>query len=289
MKYHIKGLILGIFVFLFGCQVTQQQRESSFFSIQENNPTVLVFSKTAGFRHASIGPGIEMLQDEASSRSWDLDTTEDASVFTDAGLQNYDVVVFLSTTGDILDTSQQEAFERFIQAGGGFVGIHSATDTEYDWPWYEGLVGAYFQNHPPGTQTANIFVADSTHPSTEFLPLPWTFRDEWYNFQTNPAANNEISVLLWLDESSYMGGTMGVQHPIAWYRNYDGGRSWYTAAGHRSELYTDPEHELFRRHIAEGIEWAATNDNSTPLPTPSPTIDPSVTLTPNAFLPTLFR
>ena len=285
MNYPVKLLAVLFLALLIGCQVTQPRSEFSTMSIQQEGPTVLVFSKTAGFRHDSIGPGIEMLNDEALSRGWTIESSEDASLFTDDTLQNYDVVVFLSTTGDILNQSQQAAFERYIQAGGGFVGIHSATDTEYDWPWYAGLVGAYFQNHPPGTQTANILVADSTHPSTEFLPSPWTIRDEWYNFQTNPADNDEIVVLLWLDENSYMGGTMGGQHPIAWYRLYDGGRSWYTAAGHRSELYTDAEHELFRKHVAEGIEWAAQAEPPDATKTPVP----ASALTPEAYLPTLFK
>jgi type 1 glutamine amidotransferase len=156
------------------------------------------------------------------------------------------------TTGDVLDDSQQAAFERYIQAGNGFVGVHSATDTEYDWAWYGGLVGAYFASHPD-IQTAAVQREDSTHPSTVSLPDLWVRTDEWYNFQTNPRDNGDIHVLASLDEASYAGGRMG-DHPIAWYRSYDGGRAWYTAGGHTSESYAEP---LFLAHLQGGIEYAA--------------------------------
>jgi type 1 glutamine amidotransferase len=175
-------------------------------------------------------------------------------------LASFDVVVFLLTTGDVLDSAQQTAFERFIQAGGGYVGIHSATDTEYGWPWYEGLVGAYFNGHPK-IQTAEINRSNQSHPSTDFLPIPWVLEDEWYNFKTNPSENNNITVLLWLDESTYAGGKMGNQHPISWSQFYDGGRSWYTGIGHRSEHYTSTTETLFQQHVIAGIEWAADKNN----------------------------
>ena len=223
---------------------------------KEQSLNILIFSKTAGFRHDSISDAIGLFDRTAAAREWGIEGTINSDIFTDDQLANFDVVVFLLTTGDVLNDEQQAAFERFIQAGGGFVGIHSATDTEYDWPWYNGLVGAYFAGHPP-IQTADILRSNILHPSTGFLPCRWTIEDEWYNFRTNPADNNEINILLWLDESTYQGGNMGDRHPIAWAREYDGGRSWYTAAGHRSELYNDPEYELFQRHIIAGVEWAA--------------------------------
>jgi type 1 glutamine amidotransferase len=161
------------------------------------------------------------------------------------------LVVFLSTTGDILDVDQQAALERFIRSGGGFVGIHSATDTKYGWPWYGQLVGAYFANHPT-IQTATVQVLDRSHLSMLSWPEHWTRVDEWYNFQALPAPT--VTILAEVDESTYTGGTMGVRHPIIWCHEYDGGRSWYTAMGHTEDSYADP---LFRNHLLGGILWAA--------------------------------
>src|SRR5436190_8697440 len=211
---------------------------------------ILVFSKTAAFRHASIPDGLAAIRDLGALNNFGVTATEDASVFTDQGLAPFKAVVFLSTTGDILGANQQASFERYIQKGGGFVGVHSASDTEYTWPWYGGLVGAYFASHP-AIQNANVFVEDINHVSTAHLPATWPRNDEWYNFQTNPRAS--VHVLCRLDESSYSGGLMG-DHPIAWYHDYDGGRAWYTAGGHTSVSYYEP---LFRVHLLGGIRYAA--------------------------------
>src|SRR2546428_7689186 len=149
---------------------------------------LLVFSKTAGFRHASIKDGKIALQKLAAEHNFAVDFTEDATVFTDANLAHYDAVVFLLTTGKILDDNQKAAFERYIRAGGGYVGVHSASDTEYDWSWYGGLVGAYFDRihgHSKVVQ-ATIHVTDRTQPSTSMLPAVWVRTDEWYNFASNP-------------------------------------------------------------------------------------------------------
>jgi type 1 glutamine amidotransferase len=216
---------------------------------------LLIFSKTAGFRHDSIGPGITAISELGSERGWVVDATEDSARFSDESLQAFDVVLWLSTTGDVLDADQQAAFERFIQAGNGFVGVHAASDTEYDWPWYGELVGAYFSNHPE-IQDATLLVADAAHVSTAHLVSPWQRRDEWYNFASNP--RSAVSVLVTIDESSYNAGEggMGDDHPIAWYHECDGGRSWYTALGHTIESYSEA---AFLEHVAGGIEWAAGN------------------------------
>jgi cytochrome c len=216
---------------------------------------VLVFSRTAAFRHDSIGAGIQMVTDLGQQNGFAVDATEDPTQFNDENLARYGVVVWMSTTGDVLDDGQQQAFERFIQDGGGWVGVHSASDTEYDWAWYGQLLGgnAYFRNHPEGTQTAQVDVEIATHPSTAHLPARFPFEDELYNFRQNPRGS--VNVLMTLDESSYApgDGAMG-DHPIAWYHEFDGGRAWYTALGHRIELYTDP---VFTRHVLGGILWAA--------------------------------
>ena len=225
---------------------------------------VLIFSKTEGFRHASIPIGISAIQQLGVENNFSVDATEDASIFTFSNLIQYDAIIFLSTTGNILNSAQQEAFEQYIQSGGGFVGIHAASDTEYDWPWYGKLVGAYFDSHP-NNQTATIKVADKIHPSTKNLPEYWERFDEWYNYQSNPRGH--VHVLATLDENSYNGGNMGYDHPIAWMHDFDGGRAWYTGGGHTEESYSEP---LFLDHILGGILYAtgevtgnfdATNNN----------------------------
>jgi hypothetical protein len=223
---------------------------------------VLVFSKTAGFRHDSIPAGIAAIEELGAEHDFTVEATEDATRFTDEGLAGYRVVVFLNTTGDVLDAAQQAAFERLIQQGGGFVGVHAASDTEYDWPWYGELVGTYFDSHP-AIQPAILHVADKTHLSTSALPADWSRVDEWYNFRQPPGP--EVTVLLHLDEETYTGGNMGQDHPLSWYHTYDGGRSWYTGMGHTIESYSEP---LFRAHLAGGILWAAGVDeqSSTVLP-----------------------
>jgi cytochrome c len=211
----------------------------------------LVFSKTSGFRHSSIPEGIAAMKALGAEHGFEIDATEDSARFTDATLSRYKTVVFLSTTGDVLDEAQKAAFERYIRSGGGFVGIHSASDTEYGWSWYGGLVGAHFKSHPK-IQNATVRIEDHDQPSTRSLPLLWQRTDEWYNFRTNP--RSEVHVLAVLDETSYSGGEMGSDHPIAWCHNFDGGRSWYTAMGHTEESYAEP---LFRLHLLGGILSAA--------------------------------
>jgi len=214
---------------------------------------ILVFSKTGAFRHASIPVAIAALKKLAVDNNVAAAFTEDPTVFSDANLAQYDAVVFLLTTGDILNDNQQAAFERYIRSGGGYVGVHSASDTEYNWSWYGGLVGAYFDRvhgHSSVVQ-ATIDVVDRTQPSTLMLPAHWIRTDEWYNFATNPSGH--VHVLMTIDETTYKGGVMGSNHPIAWYHDYDGGRAWYTALGHTSESYSEP---LFLAHLWGGITYA---------------------------------
>ena len=217
---------------------------------------LLVFSKTAGYRHAAIPNGVAALRGLSETSGFAIDATEDAAVFTDERLKTYAAVVFLCTTGDVLDDAQQRAFERYIRGGGGFVGVHSATDTEYDWPFYGRLVGAYFASHPKGTPTATVRVEDAKHPATAGLPAAWTRVDEWYNFKANPRP--AVHVLATVDEKSYEGGTMNGDHPIAWYHDFEGGRAFYTALGHTPESYVDP---LFLGHLLGGIRYAAGKAN----------------------------
>jgi type 1 glutamine amidotransferase len=220
---------------------------------------VLVFSKTAGFRHGSIGAGAAALAELGDRHGFATTHTEDAGIFSDESLSPFAVIVFLNTTGDILNDEQQAAMERHIRAGHGFVGIHSAADTEYGWPWYAGLVGAQFRSHP-AIQPAEIDVIDRDHPSTRHLPARWARTDEWYDFRSQPA--DTVRILMNLDESTYTGGVMGDPHPIAWCHHYDGGRAIYTAGGHTGESFAEPD---FRQHLAAAIRWAAgTTDQPQP-------------------------
>jgi cytochrome c len=237
---------------------------------------ILIFSKTAGFRHSSIDEGIAAIKLLGQQHNFHVDAIEEGTLFTDAVLAKYDAVVWLSTTGDALNDTQQAAFERYIRAGGGYAGIHSAADTEYLWPWYGQLVGGYFRNHPsglPGQQggrPATVVVEDGAHHSTRHLPNPWPRVDEWYNYQTNvnpvvngggtdySPRNSGVHVLLTLDESSYAeaDGSDGVDddHPISWCQKYDGGRAWYTGMGHTENSFLEAN---VLNHILGGLEVAS--------------------------------
>lgn len=224
---------------------------------------VLVFSKTAGFRHDSIPAGLALIRDLGATHGFGVEASEDAGLFTPQRLGAYRAVVFLNTTGDVLNRSQQEAFEAYVRAGGGWVGVHAAADTETAWPFYgELLGGAWIRDHP-AIQAATLLVEDHDHPSTRHLPPSLTFTDEWYNFRVNP--RGAVQVLLAIDETSYSpgAGAMG-DHPLAWHRTLDAGRAWYTNLGHRSETYDDA---LFARHLLGGIAWAA---GTVPAPQPPP-------------------
>jgi type 1 glutamine amidotransferase len=216
-------------------------------------PRILVFTKTTGFRHASIPAGLRAVRELGRRDGLGVDATEDSGAFTLANLARYRAVVFLSTTGDVLTGAQQTAFEHFSRAGGGFVGVHAAADTEYGWPWYGRLLGARFKSHPQ-IQQATIHVTTRRYPSTAGLPRTWIRVDEWYNFRPNPRPL--VRVLATLDETSYSpgDGAMGADHPIAWSHEFQGGRAWYTAGGHTDESYSEP---LFRNHLLEGIRYAA--------------------------------
>ena len=213
------------------------------------SPRILVFSSTKGFRHKSIDSGKPALLKIGSEKNWIVDTTEDASVFTEANLKQYSAVIFLNTTGNVLNEEQQAAFQKYIQAGNGFVGIHAAADTEYDWPWYNNLVGAYFESHPK-PQVALYSIVNKNHPSVDFMTDTLRRMEEIYNFKS--FKKELVNVLITVDEKSYTGGKMADYHPIAWYHNYDGGRAFYTAWGHHPEAFTEP---LFLQHLTGAIKW----------------------------------
>ncbi|MET9358252.1 ThuA domain-containing protein [Streptomyces sp. NPDC006617] len=212
---------------------------------------VLVFSKTVGFRHDSIAAGTSALRSLGQQHNFSVTATEDASAFSPAALAPYEAVVFLNTTGDVLDATQQNALQSYVDNGGGYVGVHAAADTEYDWPYYHQLVGAHFKSHP-AVQQATLDNEDRTHPATAHLGPTWTRTDEWYDYRTNP--RSDVHVLQTIDESTYNGGGMGADHPITWCHPQGEGRSFYTGLGHTAESYNDP---AFKNLLLGAVRYAA--------------------------------
>ncbi|HEU4895023.1 MAG TPA: ThuA domain-containing protein [Acidimicrobiia bacterium] len=229
--------------------VTEMDTTTTSHPAPDTRSDVLVFHRTEGFRHASIEAGIAAVERLGASGGYEVTATEDPGIFTNTGLESFAVIVFLNTTGDVLDMGQQSAMEAFIRSGRGFVGVHSAADTEYDWPWYGGLVGAYFERHP-APQSAIVDVVAS-HPVVEEVDRQFERFDEWYDFRARPGQG--VTILATVDESTYEGGTMGMEHPIVWAQEYDGGRSAYIGFGHTSESFEEP---LVLTLLGNAIEWA---------------------------------
>lgn len=233
----------------------------SALSAQAQQFNVLLFTKMNGFHHESVNEGVTAMRALAQRHHFSVDWQEDASVFNDEKLQKYQAVIFLLTTGDILNAEQQAAMERFIRSGKGYVGIHSASDTEYDWDWYTKMVGRTFHIHPV-IQTAELTVTNRKFPGVERMPDRFLWTDEWYEFGAERTKG--LNYILAVDEQTYAptvdwgskkGEGMGKFHPIAWYHDYDGGRAFYSALGHLPATYSDP---LFLEHIYGGLYWAAT-------------------------------
>jgi len=211
---------------------------------------VLLFSKTTGFRHESIEKGVATLTQLLSENEIEVQHSEKSYLFTTEKLKEFKTIVFLNTTGDILNDAQKLAFQNYIRQGGGFVGIHAASDTEYSWPWYGQLVGGYFKSHPE-VQEAKIEVVNQRHAATQHLEKVWLHKDEFYDFKD--VQKEQLTLLMLLDETSYKGGQMGKFHPIAWFHEFDGGRSFYTGLGHTLEAY---DSVAFQKHMLGGIKWA---------------------------------
>ncbi|MFC8829632.1 ThuA domain-containing protein [Streptomyces sp. NPDC057137] len=220
---------------------------------------VLVFSKVTNFEHESIPAGIEGIKKLGEENGFEVEASDDASVFSDANLGRFQAIVFNNTnstpeSGDLLDAPQRTALQKFIRAGGGWVGLHAASASERDWDWYEGLTGAIFDKHP-AIQTGRVKVLDQAHPSTKGLPELWERSEEWYNWRTNPTGKVHTLAQIKVNDG-ITGLDEGVDHPWSWCQNYDGGRSWFTAGGHDASAFSE---ENFRKHLLGGIQWAAGN------------------------------
>ena len=213
----------------------------------ERAPEVVVFTRTTGYRHESIPDGVRALTALAAERGLGVEHTEDPSVFTEERLGGVLLVVWLSTSGDVLDADQRTALGTWLHRGGAFAGVHAATTAEPSWPEFERIVGARFDSHPE-LQTATVVVEDADHPSTACLPAGWSPVDEWYDFTTNP--RGRVRVLATVDERTYSGGKMGADHPLVWAGAYGAGRTWCTALGHEPRAYSDP---VFLAHLRGGL------------------------------------
>lgn len=241
--------IISFFLFLFTANAQKQFK-------------ALIVTTTNGWHHESLHSGVIALKEMANRNFFDAVLFEDPSSFTDNNLKQFQVVIFLNTTGDIFNAEQQKVLERFIQSGKGFVGIHSASDTEYDWEWYTKLIGRMFYIHPT-IQTAKLQVKDASFPGLQGFDHGKLWTDEWYQFGEEKV--KDLHYILGVDESTYnpkanwsgnkSGVGMGTFHPIAWYHQYDGGRSFYTSLGH---MPSDFQNEAFLNHLFAGILWAAT-------------------------------
>ena len=240
MKIQSNFVLLLIIVLFFGFKTDQPAQK----------PTVLVFSLTKGYRHASIKDGIAAIKEMGLTNGFEVDTSENVNSFTTENLKKYKALIFLNPTGsNVFNEEQKQAFKQYINNGGGYVGIHAASDFNYEWEWYGKMVGAYFESHPK-VQEAKLNIVAPKNKMVKGLPQPWLHKDEWYNFKS---MNTTVKVLIKVDETSYQGGNMKNDHPISWYHEFEGGRVFYTALGHTKECYTDP---LFLNHVWAGLKWA---------------------------------
>ncbi len=216
---------------------------------------VLVFSLTRGFHHNSIKEGNDYFRELGKKQGFVVDTTTNPAKFNEENLKKYNAVVWLNTTGDVLNPAQQADFERYIQAGGGYVGIHAASDTEYNWPWYNDLMGGYFASHPGGkvsnVQKGKMITLDKTFPASAHFPETFEKTDEFYDFKS--LKKDILKFIVRVDESSYQMGKMGDFHPMAWYHEFDGGKAFYSNYGHTPETFVEP---LMTEHFWQGLKWA---------------------------------
>lgn len=220
----------------------------------QQSDRILIFTKTRGYAHASIPAGVEAIQEIAAKRNIQVDTTSNVEWFTVEKLKSYAALVFISTNGSVLNEDQREAFKGYIHSGGGYMGIHGASAGASTWPWYQQLVGASFSSHPEPKEGV-LLRGDMLHPINQNFPKQMVWKDEWYNFSL---VEDGLTILLWADEASYIGGEYGKKHPIAWIRDFEGGRSFYTALGHFSYHFTD---EIFRKHLEAGLLYSLGRDS----------------------------
>ena len=228
-------------------------------------PAVLVFSKTNGFRHVEgIASGNRAIESIARKNGWGVFFTENGAVFNERDLARFDAVVFQSATGDMLSDAQEQAFETWLEAGGGWLGIHSAGDGSHaGWRWYiDKLVGAKFTAHimNPQFQRATVVLENHEHPVLRGLPNIWEHQEEWYSWEQSPRVRG-FTILSTLDEESYtpvqkfLGTEVDLHmgdHPVVWSNCVGNGRSVYATMGHQAEAFSQPQ---FRQIIENSLSW----------------------------------
>jgi len=248
MKINILYCILALYI-SYGCQ--GQASLENLYVDPSNTQTVLVLTATEGYVHKEAIPaGKELLIRLGKENGFNVLHARQSAALESVDFSSLDAMVFLCTTLDIFNSQQEALVKNYIQNGGGYVGIHAAADTEYDWPWYGQLVGAYFESHPEGTPRATLTTLETDTQFTNHLPASWSIDDEWYNYTFQ---NEALIPLLNLEESSYVGGTNGNTHPITWYHDFDGGRSFYIGLGHKRTTYEDPR---FIQLLQKGLVYA---------------------------------
>lgn len=236
-------LILFVSIVIFPMMVQSQKSDR-----------ILVFTKTRGYAHASIPAGVEAMKEIAAKLNVEMDTTSNVQLFTSENLKLYSALVFISTNGSVLNEEQRTAFKEYINSGGGFMGVHGASAGARTWPWYQEMVGASFSSHPEPKEGV-LLRGDLLHPINRSFPERMVWKDEWYNF--GEVEEKDLTILLWVDEASYIGGEYGKKHPMAWIREFEGGRSFYTAIGHFSYHFTN---EIFKKHLEAGLLYTIGKD-----------------------------
>ena len=240
-----KTLSVIIMTFLGFIQLAQGQDPIKVLAFSQVEPGI--------YHHLSNLNGIALIEQLGKKQGWEVDVTHDPGSFNKTRLAQYDVVAFINSTGNILNKEQEAAFEEFFRAGGGYVGTHSAADTEHTWEWYGKMVGGYFKSHPEVDQVAMTTVENADHPANKHMGVSGEVLEEWYDYTANVRGKPGFTVLLTVDESTYEGGITGEDHPIAWTHNFEGGRAFYTGLGHHFQK----DHPFLSEHLIGGIEWAA--------------------------------
>jgi type 1 glutamine amidotransferase len=257
------------------------------FVSAQPKPKILVFTKTQGYDHGTRVVADSLILSLGAKNGFDVDTTNTATgFFTDAKLSSYKAVCFINTTGNLMTDAEKAAFQRFITAGNGYVGMHASADCEYAWPWYHELLGAYFVGHPFNIALAKIAILDRNNPSSQFIKKDTIIRtDEWYFFDNNtyapaidPAKLTNLHVLMNLVESSLPNSTQSKYHPICWYQTFAGGKAWYSGFGHNPAYFRDT---IVQKNLLGGILWAS-GMSATPVTFKRATVHPLAPLAPPA-------
>ncbi len=261
MNLTLKQLIgRSLTLFLFSCMCG---------TLHAEEPRVLVYTRNhvtngKGYIHDNIATSVAMIRQLASTNGFVVDASDDPGVFTPENLKKYRALIFSNANNEAFENdAQREAFKKFIQGGGGFVGIHSASGSERQWPYYWAVLGGKFKRHPP-LQKFTIEVLDPKHPATAHLGASWQWEDEFYYLDhLNPRIHvllaGDLTTLKDPDKATYPGQTFGDSFPLAWCQEFDGGRQFYTALGHKIEYYSDPK---FQRHVLGGILWVLGEDKA---------------------------